>query len=249
MTMQAFVQKTGRFIAGELRSVGFSWRATIIVAWAAVALTLPHYHTGSWYWEFLERIGGSEFRAYIRYVWLDLSFWLQFGGSIALILLLREPLRSYGLGLGNVKLGIKICLVFYVLYVPLFIILFLNAGFQEQYSVVARNYSSWREFVLREPLSCFFFMVRTEFLFRGFLLFGIKKQYGSFAAILLSLIPFVMVHFDKPEMETLGAFPVGLALAFLAIRTESIWYGVFIHGTIALLANTLIIVTHGFQGG
>jgi membrane protease YdiL (CAAX protease family) len=37
---------------------------------------------------------------------------------------------------------------------------------------------------------------------------------------------------------------VGLALAYLALRTRSIWYGALLHGSIALLLNALILFLH-----
>jgi membrane protease YdiL (CAAX protease family) len=41
-------------------------------------------------------------------------------------------------------------------------------------------------------------------------------------------------------MEALGSLPVGIALGWLAVKTNSIWYGAFLHGSIALMFNALI---------
>lgn len=229
-------------VYAEAEGIGFAWRPTLIVAWGALAMVVPHYHRGEWYWNLVTRLGGPKVTDYLRYVWVDLSFLLQFGGALLLILLMREPLKSYGLGLGKVKLGLKICLLFYVLYAPLFVIFFASSGFQEHYGVITKNITSWPQFWWKEGPAVFFFMLKTEFFFRGFLLFGIKKRYGAYAAILLTMIPFVLVHLVKPEIETFGAFPVGLALAYLAIRTESIWYGFLLHWSLALSLNGLVLV-------
>jgi membrane protease YdiL (CAAX protease family) len=86
--------------------------------------------------------------------------------------------------------------------------------------------------------------IRTEFLYRGFLLFGIQKEYGPYAGVLVQVIPYVLAHAGKAELEALGSLPVGLALGYLAVRTGSIWYGAVLHGSIALLFNALILFRH-----
>ena len=50
-----------------------------------------------------------------------------------------------------------------------------------------------------------------------------------------------MIHFGKPGIETFGSFPVGLALGYLAARSGSIWYGVLLHWTIALMLSGLLV--------
>lgn len=202
---------------------------------------MSHYHRWVWYWSFIQDQFGVDVKRYLRYIWLGPHMVLEFLIPVCIIIALREPLKSYGLGLGKVKRGLKMCLLFYALYAPLFVIFFMSQGFQEHYTESMKGIETWQQFWFKEAPSVFLFMVKTEFLYRGFLLFGIRKRYGDYAGILCSMIPFVMFHFNKPEIETFGSFPVGLALAYLAVRTESIWYGVFLHASIALMLNGLLL--------
>ena len=76
------------------------------------------------------------------------------------------------------------------------------------------------------------------------MLFGVKREYGAYVGILVQIIPYVLMHGGKAEMEAFGSLPVGLALAYLAVKTESIWYGVLLHGSIAIMFNALILLLH-----
>jgi len=60
--------------------------------------------------------------------------------------------------------------------------------------------------------------------------------------LLVSIVPFVMWHYNKPAIETFGSFPVGLALGYVVLRTESIWYAVLLHASIALALNGLLLL-------
>jgi membrane protease YdiL (CAAX protease family) len=72
-----------------------------------------------------------------------------------------------------------------------------------------------------------------EFFFRGFMLFGFKHDIGG-RAVLISTLPFVIIHMNKPEAEMLGSIIAGFALCWIALRSKSIWPGVMIHWLVAM---------------
>ena len=45
-------------------------------------------------------------------------------------------------------------------------------------------------------------MMPLEFFFRGFILHGTKQRFG-FYAIFVMIIPYCMIHFGKPIVETI----------------------------------------------
>jgi len=240
-----WIPKAKERLFAELREIDARWRPTLIVACAAVALLLPKY-TGSlkWFPELLTAIGGAEFARDSARFHFDQTFLLQGLFPLLIIFAMREKPSAYGLGLGNWRLGLKMCGLFYLLYIPCFAVLFFNADFQAYYAGVARSYETWGAFFSAQIPAIAFLCFRTEFFFRGFILFGIAKDYGPYAGMLMQSIPYVMVHAGKAQLEALGSLPVGLALGYLAIRTGSIWYGAFLHGSIALLFNALILFLH-----
>ncbi len=83
-----------------------------------------------------------------------------------------------------------------------------------------------------------------EFFFRGFLIHGTRARYGYYA-ILLSVVPYCMIHFGKPLPETLGAIVAGLALGTISLFTRSIWLGVLIHVSVAVSMDLLSLAIQG----
>lgn len=239
------MRRAGRLVVTEAEAVGFKWEPTLVVACAALALLLQQYQGKSnGVFSALRWMGGAEFAESCNRLGFNYALLLQVGLPLLAILAMRRSPKDFGLGLGNVRRGLTLCLVFYALYIPCFILLFSNSGFQEYYAGVARRYTTWPQFLSQEAISVALLSLRTEFLFRGFLLFGIKREYGPYAGILVQLVPYVLVHSGKAEIEAIGSLPVGLALAYLALRTNSIWYGAVLHGSIAVLFNALILLRH-----
>lgn len=77
-----------------------------------------------------------------------------------------------------------------------------------------------------------------EYIYRGFLLFGLKKKFGE-GAILVQMIPFALLHAGKPEIEAIGCILTGLYFGYVAYRTNSMW-PVFIIHLFANVANRII---------
>lgn len=232
--------RSARWAREEARAFEFRWRLALVVTCFTFVLMIPLYHRGGWFDAGLGWLGGDGLVAACRRFGLTHKVALRVGAPVLLILLMRERLRDYGLGLGKVRQGLTLCGVFYALYIPCFAVLMLNDSFRQHYAGVVGRYAGWPEFARSEVVHVFVLMAAGEFLFRGFLLFGVKKHFGPCAALFLPLIPYVYGHQGKAEIEALGSFPVGLALAYLAIKTDSIWYGVILHATIALAFNAFI---------
>jgi membrane protease YdiL (CAAX protease family) len=158
------------------------------------------------------------------------------------IRLRREKWSEYGLGAGDFRTGLKLTGLFYVLYIPCFLLLFTNDAFQAYYGGIGQRIHTWPEFIRREALSTFMLCLRTEFLFRGFILFAVARAYGPWAGVLAGIIPYVLIHTGKAPIEAFGSLLVGMALAWLALKTRSVWYGILLHGSIALLFNAAILL-------
>lgn len=72
-----------------------------------------------------------------------------------------------------------------------------------------------------------------EFYFRGFMLFGLGPGYSPLLRALFQNVPFALMHLLKPWPEALGSLIAGMALAALALRTRSVWYGAAVHVLVA----------------
>ena len=80
-----------------------------------------------------------------------------------------------------------------------------------------------------------------EFIWRGFMLFGLARILGPGPAILIQAIPFAFMHLGKPEIETLSTIFGGIGFGFVAWQSESFVYPWLIHWFIATF--TMFIAT------
>jgi uncharacterized protein len=68
----------------------------------------------------------------------------------------------------------------------------------------------------------------SEFLYRGILIFGLKEKFGE-SAILLQMVPFVLTHIGKVEIETISTIITGILFGWVVYRAKSFWPAFFIH--------------------
>lgn len=141
---------------------------------------------------------------------------------ILIVLFFRESPQAYGFRVGNWRLGLAVTVVAAVLLAALMGWLARTPAFSSYYAARAR--SSWLALMGENALDLFSW----EFLFRGFLLFGLARRFGD-EAILLQAVPFAIAHMGKPELETLSTIFGGAAFGLLAYRTHSFFYPFLIH--------------------
>jgi membrane protease YdiL (CAAX protease family) len=131
----------------------------------------------------------------------------------------------------------------YALVLPAVYAVSLTQSFQNTYPFYGQAGRSAFDFLVWQGLYALQFL-SLEFFFRGVLIHGIKKRFGLYA-ILLSVIPYCMIHFGKPLPETIGAVLAGLALGVLSLYTRSIWLGVAIHISVAITMDVLSMMAKG----
>ncbi|MDP2547853.1 MULTISPECIES: CPBP family intramembrane glutamic endopeptidase [unclassified Oceanobacter] len=83
--------------------------------------------------------------------------------------------------------------------------------------------------------------VAVEFFFRGYLVNGLRRQFGSLSVAVMCL-PYLMLHFPKLWPESLGAILFGFFLGILALMSRSIWGGVAVHVAIALTMDLAALI-------
>ncbi len=83
-----------------------------------------------------------------------------------------------------------------------------------------------------------------EFFFRGFMVHGLKKYIGAYS-IFAMMIPYCMIHFDKPLPECIASIFAGIFLGMMSYRTGSVWMGALIHTAVALSMDLLSLWHRG----
>lgn len=147
--------------------------------------------------------------------------------SLIIKFVLKEKLSDYGFKVGDYKAGLSISLIFILLMALIIWFISATPEFANKYPLLDSAQKSWKIFLIFE-IGMLIYMIAWEFIWRGFMLFGLEKRFGYYS-VLIQMIPFVILHNGKPFGETLGAILGGIALGILALRTRSIYYCIITH--------------------
>ncbi|MGB6656545.1 MAG: CPBP family intramembrane glutamic endopeptidase [Methylovirgula sp.] len=71
--------------------------------------------------------------------------------------------------------------------------------------------------------------ITEELLFRGWIYTSLRFSFGSWPAILLSAALFGAAHYENTHLYALAVFPVGIALAAIRERTQSVKAAMLFH--------------------
>ncbi len=159
--------------------------------------------------------------------------------------ILKDDLKNFGLAIGDFRTGIKISIFFLAIMLPLVWIFSSFPEFVRTYPQLATARDNWSTFIIFES-GLLLYLVAWEFIWRGFMLFGLKEKFGYYA-IFIQMIPFLILHNGKPAAETFGAIIAGIALGILAWRTRSIYYCVITHA--GVMFGIDLITTLRFRAG
>jgi uncharacterized protein len=203
----------------------------IVLMSVAILQTLSYYFTSRRFFrEYLfEKFLDHSNPYLIEYIYWFVGDFLTFFilGIVIIKLFLKENLKDYGLRFGDYKTGLKYSSIF--LLVMIILIWFVSAtpAFAEKYPHLSDAKSNWNILLIYES-GMLIYMFAWEFIWRGFMLFGLEKKFGYYS-VLFQMIPFVILHNGKPFLETFGAIFGGIALGILALRTRSFYYCVVTH--------------------
>jgi membrane protease YdiL (CAAX protease family) len=208
-------------------------RGYVLILLAVTVLCIAAYYVGSrrfYASMFFDAAAADPLFSLHQHLYWFISYFVLF--LLAPMLLIRfvhhGALRDYGLTVGDWRFGMRITV--YTLTVMLPVLWFVSAdpAFRSMYPHAAVVRDHWNLLLLYETVFLLYFL-GWEFVWRGYMLFGLAPFAGKGAAMLLQALPFVLLHFGKPPLETIGAIPAALLLAGLAFRTRSYFYGVLIH--------------------
>ena len=149
---------------------------------------------------------------------------------LGVLLALREDPRRYGLGRGDVRRAVLLGGVATLVTVPVIALIAAVPAMRDWYGP---SMTTVPGVLLTNVLD----LVPTEFLLRGFLMFALLRAIGPFGVV-VAVVPFVMVHIGKPDLEALSTLGGGLVFGWLNWRTGAIWASAAYHVAI----QTAVIV-------
>ena len=170
----------------------------------------------------------------------------------------RQDLRDYGLGLPSRDrwgLALLSAVILFVSSLPLFYLSTRDAGMRALYPLYRGPFATVGQFVLYE-LGYFPFFVAIEFIFRGYLLFGLQGARDrealpgvrgiqgplvfGYYAILISMLSYTAWHLGKPIPELWGTLVWGIATGTIVLATRSIWPVVVVHWMLNVFLDAMI---------
>ena len=80
-----------------------------------------------------------------------------------------------------------------------------------------------------------------EVLFRGVLLFGLRRDLGNGPANVLQTALSVTAHFGRAINETASALPAGLVFGWVDLKLGSIWYVALLHWLVGVSMDWFIM--------
>jgi hypothetical protein len=206
-------------------------KSLIIFISAAVLQTISWYFTSRRFFRvyFFDDFQFSQNVYLFEYLyWFFGDFFTFFLLPILVIkFLLKDRIKNYGLRLGDYKTGIFLSLIFLCIMIPIIWFVSSSSQFNSTYPHLSEARDSWNTFLFFE-FGMIVYMFAWEFIWRGFMLFGLEEKFGYYS-VLIQMLPFVILHNGKPVLETFGAIIAGIALGILAFRTRSIFYCVATH--------------------
>lgn len=216
-------------------------KPAFILLGSAVILTL-HRYAGSM--EFAEKTFAGISSLYSS-TYMFIGAFIMMGVIPMLIVkyVFKEPLSEYGISAGNPRKGFMYILILY----PLITILLLvpSAGMSEMinfYPLDRNAGASTFTFLRFELLRLVLFYTAWEFFFRGFMLSGIRKFTGCWAAIFIQTIPSCLWHIGMPSGEISASIPGGILFGIMAFQTRSILYPLILHFLIGFTLDLLIVL-------
>jgi uncharacterized protein len=230
----------------------FDMRTAVTLLTVAVMLTLQEYVFQSSMLHDAVQIAGfilpSETAQQLQQLTSDpmtsrlahLSYWALGQVLIYLVipalvvkLVFGDKLSDYGLKLRGMLAGSWVYLLMYVAIAGPVLWASTRASFQHTYPFyhVEPGAPFWPRMIVWELLYALQF-VSLEFFFRGFMLNGCRRRFGAYSIFAMA-IPYCMIHYHKPVLETFGAIAAGVILGYMSLRTRSIWLGAALHIAVA----------------
>ena len=190
--------------------IEFDLKLTLIIILSVILPMIDYYN---------HRITGTK--AYDRMI-------LYFVIPILVILLLfRDRPADYGFQLGDWRRGLMWTVIGCIGMAVILWFVAKTPAMQRYYDAKAPESTPYLIYITAVDLFGW------EFMWRGFVLFGLAQVLGPGPAIWLQAVPFAFMHLGKPEIEAITTIFGGAAFGFVAWQTGSFFYPFLIHWFIA----------------
>ncbi len=237
---------------------GLDRRAVFALVYAAVGLTCITYFKNPEYLDAILRntrfaaIGeeaayptNNNLYSLIWWVLISLTFYFVVP-ALFVRFVQKRKLSEIGLSMSVEPGFLKLLAVCIGIMIPIVYLMSRTASFGDKYPFlkVYNGDPYFSSTLLIWELIYFFQFFGLEFFFRGFLVQSLKPSLGIYS-IFVMMVPYCMIHFQKPMPETFAAIFAGIFLGWLSYKNGTIWLGLVLHCTVAFTMDILALYAKG----
>ncbi len=234
-------------------------RPALCLGIVAIVLTLQEYYGGRGIYESQLRplltklqAGGVSFIKLEKYDELYSYGWWVFARVLGYVLVPlplwklffpKDSLLDMGLRTKGFFSHLWIYGLCLAVVVPAMLIVAQQPDFGTYYPFYKQSQRSWFDFLTWEAMYFLQFFA-LELFFRGWMLGALRRSFGA-GTVFVMAVPYCMIHYGKPYLESNGAIVAGVVLGSLAMRTKSIYAGFLVHVTVAFAMDFLSLWRRG----
>lgn len=161
-------------------------------------------------------------------------------------LVFKKKLSEFGMALGDIKFGLISSLLFFLVMIVVVWIVSASLEFTITYPQGGIELKRNLELLLFYELCIFVYLLGWEFLWRGYMLFGLIDKLGYYS-IFIQMIPFFILHKGKPDIELFASIFAGIILGVQAIRSRSFIYSWILHCAVMLSVDLISVLRYKFN--
>lgn len=237
------IRKEYTNFTAALRTLSFK-ECFIFISVALITFISIYYSSPNF---FRRHFDTSDDKFYSTLYWFSADGFLMLVIPLLLILLvLKEKPSDFGFKLGDYKFGLASSAIFFVIMLPVVWIASGSESFVKTYPQGGLMVKENLPVLLYYELFVGFYMLGWEFFWRGYMLFGLKGKFGYYA-VFMQMIPFMILHKGKPEIETFASIFAALILGAQAIRANSFIYCFLLHWSVMISVDLISVLRYKTQ--
>lgn len=180
-------------------------------------------------------------------VWTYYACTFVLFGAVPLLLVkgvLHEQPAEYGLRVGDWRFGLPFTAALLSGFATLtFAMPSALDPLRDVYPVDHGALDSPAFFLRHSALRLLLFYTAWEFLFRGFLLQGVRGAVSDATAVMIQTLPSALWHIGYPASEIYASVAGGLLFGWLALRTRSLLWPLLLHAGVGIITDLAITLT------
>jgi len=180
-------------------------------------------------------------------------YWFLMDGSfmflvpvISIKFVFRKKLSDFGFTIGDKKFGLITSAIFFTFMFVIVWIVSSSIEFKLAYPQGGEALRTNYQLLFFYELCILVYMLGWEFLWRGYMLFGLKEKLGLYT-IFIQMIPFFILHKGKPEIELFASILAGIILGIQALRSRSFVYSWILHWLIMVSIDVISVLRFNYN--